>query len=420
MTEAPIGFSGRLVSLVVIGGGAGSGLFVYNGAPALGNLIASIASSSGTDQYGNAYLAGETSYINTNPVQRLEIFNGQIQWSQSSSSAAIGPTISAEASSANSTLALSSGQTTLGASQADILLNDSATSGTGRPQALMNQTDLSVTDNAPAGNVLSVANTHSNPNGPAVQVIAQSAGDRAAAIMVSGDTRERFQADSNGHLQWGNGASPVDVGLSRVSSGRLEIDGDLNVFDSSTAGALIQVQNSSSPSTNQGNIVAYASAATDGALSARVIGDTSDRLQLRSDGLLGWSDGTGGAADTNLYRASASNLQTDDSLTVGGLLTLDGGSDTAASVPVRTPSFANGVASQLGDLTRDYMLYIQIGTAGTGFSFSIGPTSTPANVIYTSATPPAGLLLTVRLPAGWWVQWSGTGTTMAHQRALGC
>ena len=39
-----------------------SGAFFYNGTPAAGNLIASIASASGTDSHGNTYLAGITSY----------------------------------------------------------------------------------------------------------------------------------------------------------------------------------------------------------------------------------------------------------------------------------------------------------------------------------------------------------------------
>lgn len=39
-------------------------LFVYNGAPALGTLIESIAAEAGTDQYGNAYLQGSTLYEN--------------------------------------------------------------------------------------------------------------------------------------------------------------------------------------------------------------------------------------------------------------------------------------------------------------------------------------------------------------------
>lgn len=39
-----------------------AGAFFYNGTPANGNLIASIASAAGTDAFGNAYLAGVVSY----------------------------------------------------------------------------------------------------------------------------------------------------------------------------------------------------------------------------------------------------------------------------------------------------------------------------------------------------------------------
>jgi hypothetical protein len=40
-----------------------AGAFFYSGTPAAGNLTASVASASGTDPYGNAYLAGIVSYV---------------------------------------------------------------------------------------------------------------------------------------------------------------------------------------------------------------------------------------------------------------------------------------------------------------------------------------------------------------------
>lgn len=43
-----------------------SGAFFYNGTPAAGNLIASIAAQGGTDAFGNGYLAGITGYDNGN------------------------------------------------------------------------------------------------------------------------------------------------------------------------------------------------------------------------------------------------------------------------------------------------------------------------------------------------------------------
>lgn len=56
-------FRGRLV--VVYGSAKNQGVFVYSGAPAAGNLIASVAATASTDSHGNAYLAGQTSYDNT-------------------------------------------------------------------------------------------------------------------------------------------------------------------------------------------------------------------------------------------------------------------------------------------------------------------------------------------------------------------
>lgn len=54
-----IPWSNQGISLLIIQAGTGfSGLFVYNGAPATGNLIASIAPGAGTDPYGNAYPQG--------------------------------------------------------------------------------------------------------------------------------------------------------------------------------------------------------------------------------------------------------------------------------------------------------------------------------------------------------------------------
>lgn len=47
--------AGSVTANTVIVDGAGDGVFIYNGVPANGNLILSIASTPGTDAYGNAY-----------------------------------------------------------------------------------------------------------------------------------------------------------------------------------------------------------------------------------------------------------------------------------------------------------------------------------------------------------------------------
>jgi len=127
---------------------------------------------------------------------------------------------------------------------------------------------------------------------------------------------------------------------------------------------------------------------------------------------------SGSAALTSLGAAPIAGVS--GVFSVGGKLTLSGGTSTAGSAPLLTPTFASGTAAQLSDTTRDYEIYLQIGTAGTAFSVAIGPTSTPADTIYASATPPAGALITFRCPAAWFVKWAGTSTTLASQKAIGC
>lgn len=127
---------------------------------------------------------------------------------------------------------------------------------------------------------------------------------------------------------------------------------------------------------------------------------------------------TGGTISGNL--TVSGNLVTTGTDAPGGVLSPGAGVNTAGSAPVLTPAFGNGVAAQLADLGRDYIVYFQIGTAGTGFTLAIGPTSTPANTIFASATPVSEELLSFRLPAGWFVKWAGTNTTLANQAAVGC
>ena len=62
--ETPVGWTNQAFQLLIVNAADGSfsGAFVYSPGPGHGNLIASIAASSGTDPYGNSYVAGITSY----------------------------------------------------------------------------------------------------------------------------------------------------------------------------------------------------------------------------------------------------------------------------------------------------------------------------------------------------------------------
>jgi hypothetical protein len=145
-----------------------------------------------------------------------------------------------------------------------------------------------------------------------------------------------------------------------------------------------------------------------------VSGDTVARLQWDSNGKMSWGAGGSAAVDTNLYRAAAGVLKTDSVLTPAG------GTNGASSAPVLTPTFANGTAAQLADITRDYTVYLQCSTAGTALTVSIGPTSTPANTLISSSTATLGELITIRLPAGWFLKWAATTAAFATQTAVGC
>lgn len=134
----------------------------------------------------------------------------------------------------------------------------------------------------------------------------------------------------------------------------------------------------------------------------------------------GATGGAGETADqTTTFLRKDGVYQTPN--TANGVQNLNAGSNTSGSAPViASPGFAVGTASQLSDLTRDYMVYITIGTPGTGMTLAIGPTSTPANTIHSTSTPTAGMQFAFRLPAGWYAEVAGSSTTIASQIAIGC
>lgn len=105
---------------------------------------------------------------------------------------------------------------------------------------------------------------------------------------------------------------------------------------------------------------------------------------------------------------------------VGGVLSPNGGTNSSGSAPViAAPGFASGVASRLSDLTRDYIVYFTVTAAGTVFILATGPTAGVANTIVPSSAVSAGESFAIRLPAGWFLQWSAMAATVS-QIAIGC
>ena len=72
------GVSGQVVASRVIIIGTGGELLVYSPAAGAGNLIASVAGSAGTDQYGNAEQVAITSYVTGNTGGYSQLAGGAV------------------------------------------------------------------------------------------------------------------------------------------------------------------------------------------------------------------------------------------------------------------------------------------------------------------------------------------------------
>lgn len=91
--------------------------------------------------------------------------------------------------------------------------------------------------------------------------------------------------------------------------------------------------------------ITTAAASTDG-VSTKVTGDADQRFIVRTDGLLGWGDGTN-PVDTNLYRSAANTLKTDDAFSVTGLLTALGDLSIGAN-KIKTTDYQISQQTSLG------------------------------------------------------------------------
>jgi hypothetical protein len=93
--------------------------------------------------------------------------------------------------------------------------------------------------------------------------------------------------------------------------------------------------------------------------------------------------------------------------TVAGVSHLNGGTDTSGTATASTPSLVSGTAAQLST-TQDVMLYIDV-TVATNLTLAIGSTSSVTTTVFSSATAAIGLI-TLRIPKGWFVKATSTGT----------
>lgn len=231
-----------------------SGAFWYNGTPGAGNdpVVAIAAPGITTDPYGNpvkpiltigqlsgsyvlAGTDGTLSLVNTAGVTVISLHpaSGKLQFFDTATGALKAVIQENSVSGENGQLSLSSG---VSATPGDVALGillasrDEA-SGTspniciaaGTPSRLSSalaeiQGSVVVNATDAAGLILVVQNNAAAPSNPAVQVIADQAGDNALGIMAGADTNNRWKWTPS-KMQAGPGNAALDTSLYRTSAG---------------------------------------------------------------------------------------------------------------------------------------------------------------------------------------------------------
>ena len=171
---------------------------------------------------------------------------------------------------------------------------------------------------------------------------------------VSSDTNDRVVIRADGRITWGSGSAAGDTNLYRTSANKLKTDDDLAVGGGNIEiGADCEIYRDSANALRtpdsfrieggarfDAEVDIYGSADTDEILEVYVDGDTDPRFASNAAGNLEWGTGAS-SADTNLDRSGANELTTDDSLVVGGDLTV--GSTPFSHVPAGAiMAFAEG------------------------------------------------------------------------------
>lgn len=130
-----------------------------------------------------------------------------------------------------------------------------------------------------------------------------------------------YRGESFYETDTGKGYINTSAVASSISKAQVLVAGadfDSNITLSSSAGQ-IKVGGTGSDST----FAAQRASASDFLMSGRITGASANSaFTVTVGGTMGWGAGGASATDTNLYRSSANVLATDDSLSVGGSLTV--------------------------------------------------------------------------------------------------
>jgi len=201
-----------------------AGAFFYSGTPALGRLIYSIANTPGTDKFGNNYLGGGGVQYASSTPGGFYAFGTGVFVSGTNASGGLGLLHAATAGGPYAGL----GGITIysaGGGPAQLIVSDAgsvtpATSALAEIQGTLAALSAAISGASAAGGLLTVQNTTASPADATVKWAGAAAGDTMLAILVTGDTNDRFKIDTAGKHQWGSGSAGADTSLYRTSAGR--------------------------------------------------------------------------------------------------------------------------------------------------------------------------------------------------------
>lgn len=212
-------------------------------------------------------------------------------------------------------------------------------------------------------------------NGPSFAATAPASGTTAVSTSVVGDTVSRLIVAASGAMTWGpGGATAIDTNLYRFGVGILATDKRFVIGPGLTSAGI--------------------------ALSLRASGDTNDRFQSTASGVLTWGPGNA-AGDTNLYRAGVGQLKSDNVLILSSDLVGSGQVKAKEGLAAQTRLGAYGPGSEsgvqfgvLGDTnlyraTADSLKTDDLLTAAnffTGGSYTNGGAAANARTLGTQAT----------------------------------